>query len=47
MRFFDGLAADLRVVSEEAFPAALLYFTGSKEHNTRASRPARSGWGSF
>jgi DNA polymerase (family 10) len=34
VRFFDGLAADLRVVSEEAFPAALLYFTGSKEHNT-------------
>ena len=34
VRFFDGLAADLRVVSEEAFPAALVYFTGSKEHNT-------------
>ena len=34
VRFFDGLAADLRVVSEDAFPAALLYFTGSKEHNT-------------
>jgi len=34
VRFFDGLAADLRVVSEAAFPAALLYFTGSKEHNT-------------
>ncbi len=34
VRFFDGLSADLRIVSEEAFPAALLYFTGSKEHNT-------------
>jgi DNA polymerase (family 10) len=34
VRFFDGLAADLRVVAEDAFPAALLYFTGSKEHNT-------------
>jgi DNA polymerase (family 10) len=34
VRFFDGLAADLRVVAEEAFPAALLYFTGSREHNT-------------
>ena len=34
VRFFDGLAADLRVVAEEEFPAALLYFTGSKEHNT-------------
>src|SRR4029077_15210409 len=45
VRFFDGLAADLRVVSEEAFPAALLYFTGSKEHNTllrgRAKRMGR------
>lgn len=34
VRFADGLAADLRVVSEEEFPSALLYFTGSKEHNT-------------
>ncbi len=34
VRFLDGLSADLRVVVEEAFPAALLYFTGSKEHNT-------------
>jgi DNA polymerase (family 10) len=34
VRFADGLAADLRVVAEEEFPAALLYFTGSKEHNT-------------
>jgi len=29
------LNADLRVVNEEAFPFALLYFTGSKEHNIR------------
>jgi DNA polymerase (family 10) len=34
VRFADGLAADLRVVAEEELPAALLYFTGSKEHNT-------------
>lgn len=34
VRFLDGLAADLRVVAEDAFPAALLYFTGSEEHNT-------------
>ncbi len=34
VRFADGLAADLRVVSEEEFPAALLSFTGSQEHNT-------------
>jgi DNA polymerase (family 10) len=35
LRFADGLAADLRVVSEEEYPAALLYFTGSQEHNTQ------------
>jgi DNA polymerase (family 10) len=34
VRFADGLSADLRVVAEDEFPAALLYFTGSKEHNT-------------
>ncbi len=29
----SGIAADLRVVSEAEFPYALMYFTGSKEHN--------------
>ncbi len=29
------LNADLRVVPEESYPFALLYFTGSKEHNIR------------
>jgi DNA polymerase (family X) len=29
------LNADLRVVTDDAFPFALLYFTGSKEHNIR------------
>jgi DNA polymerase (family 10) len=29
----DGIQADLRVVSDAEFPFALLYFTGSKEHN--------------
>jgi DNA polymerase (family X) len=28
-----GLQADLRVVSDTEFPSALMYFTGSKEHN--------------
>ncbi len=28
-----GLQADLRVVTDQEFPFALLYFTGSKEHN--------------
>lgn len=34
-RLQSGIEADLRVVSEEAFPYALMYFTGSKEHNVR------------
>lgn len=29
----NGVAADLRVVTKKQFPFALLYFTGSKEHN--------------
>jgi len=29
----SGIAADLRVVNDAEFPYALLYFTGSKEHN--------------
>lgn len=28
-----GLQADLRVVSDDEYPSALAYFTGSKEHN--------------
>lgn len=35
VRLEDGVQADLRVVDEAAFGAALLYFTGSKEHNVR------------
>jgi len=33
VRLDAGLQVDLRVVSEHSFGAALLYFTGSKEHN--------------
>jgi DNA polymerase (family 10) len=33
VRMQDGLQVDLRIVPEQAFGAALLYFTGSKEHN--------------
>lgn len=29
----SGMQCDLRTVTEEEFPAALYYFTGSKEHN--------------
>lgn len=31
----EGLQVDLRVVTPEEFGAALLYFTGSKEHNVK------------
>jgi DNA polymerase (family 10) len=33
VRLHSGLQVDLRVVREESFGAALLYFTGSKAHN--------------
>ncbi|MFN9720650.1 MAG: DNA polymerase/3'-5' exonuclease PolX [Planctomycetota bacterium] len=33
VRLKSGLELDLRVVPEESFGAALLYFTGSREHN--------------
>src|SRR6185437_3263627 len=29
----DGVQADLRVVTDQEYPFALAYFTGSKEHN--------------
>lgn len=35
VRMKSGIEADLRVVSEREFPYALMYFTGSKEHNVR------------
>lgn len=35
IRTNDGLQIDLRIVPKEQFPFALLYFTGSKEHNIR------------
>ncbi len=33
IRLEDGLQCDLRAVSPEEYPCALVYFTGSKEHN--------------
>jgi len=33
VRLHNGLDADLRVVGEESFGAALQYFTGNKDHN--------------
>ncbi len=34
VRLAGGIQADLRLVEAAAYPSALLYFTGSKEHNT-------------
>lgn len=45
LRLAEGIGADLHVVSEEEFPAALLNFTGSKEHNTALQALAKKkGW---
>ncbi|MGE0160909.1 MAG: helix-hairpin-helix domain-containing protein [Gemmatimonadales bacterium] len=49
----SGLQVDLRVVPSESFGAALVYFTGSKEHNINLrTRAVRSGlrvneWGVY
>jgi len=45
VRLTGGLQADLRIVSEESFGAALQYFTGSKAHNIRLrERAVARGW---
>ena len=45
VRFSGGLQADLRIVPEESFGAALQYFTGSKAHNIRLrERAVARGW---
>lgn len=44
-RWKSGIQADLRVVSDNQFPFALNYFTGSKEHNIVMRQRALSrGW---
>jgi DNA polymerase (family 10) len=40
VRLFDGVQCDLRGVSDEQFPFALHYFTGSKAHNIAMRRRA-------
>jgi len=41
----EGIGVDLRIVKPVEFPAALHYFTGSKEHNTRMRQLAKDrGW---
>lgn len=53
VRLDSGLQVDLRVVPEEAFGAALQYFTGSKAHNVELRGRAKdrglkiSEWGVF
>ncbi|MFH1856645.1 MAG: DNA polymerase/3'-5' exonuclease PolX, partial [Candidatus Omnitrophota bacterium] len=37
----DGVQADLRVVADESYGAAFLYFTGSKAHNIKLRAMAR------
>lgn len=45
VRLKNGLDADLRVVPEESFGAALCYFTGSKSHNIALRELAvKKGW---
>lgn len=40
VRLFGGIDADLRVLPEKSFGAALQYFTGSKEHNVAVRKIA-------
>ncbi len=45
IRMENGLQCDLRAVSNEQYPFALFYFTGSKEHNVAIrSRALKHGW---
>jgi len=45
VRLKSGVQADLRVVSNEQYPYALVYFTGSKEHNiVLRNRALQNGW---
>jgi len=41
VRTREGRQVDLRIVKPEQFPAALMYFTGSKEHNVAMRQRAR------
>lgn len=45
VRLDDGLQCDLRAVSNKAYPFALQYFSGSKEHNVVLRKRAKQkGW---
>ncbi|GAB4323827.1 MAG: DNA polymerase/3'-5' exonuclease PolX [Candidatus Sumerlaeia bacterium] len=41
IRLASGMACDLRAVAESEFPFALMYFTGSKEHNVALRQRAQ------
>src|SRR5690625_5367877 len=41
VRTLNGRQVDLRIVKPKEYPAALLYFTGSKEHNIVLRQRAR------
>ncbi|MDP6602146.1 MAG: DNA polymerase/3'-5' exonuclease PolX [Phycisphaerales bacterium] len=42
VRLERGMQVDLRIVEEEAFGAAMLYFTGSKDHNVQLRERAQT-----
>lgn len=42
VRLNNGMQVDLRVVTKKEFPFALHHFTGSKEHNVKMRRRAKS-----
>ncbi len=42
VRTQEGRQVDLRIVAPKHYPAAMMYFTGSKEHNVEMRRRARS-----
>ena len=45
VRLKNGLDADLRIVPDESWGAALNYFTGSKQHNIALRKMAlKKGW---
>lgn len=45
IRLESGMQCDLRAVSNDQYPFALFYFTGSKEHNVAIrSRALKQGW---
>lgn len=45
VRLINGLQTDLRMVTDEEFACAVVYFTGSKEHNiVLRSRARDRGW---